>query len=80
MVVPLAEEFTLAPMRRLIMKHGDLRISEGAAEELRHAVGEYGSRVAGAAVANAKEEGRRTVLDRDVRAAKRLIEGGEGSQ
>jgi histone H3/H4 len=67
-------------MRRLIMKHGDMRISEGAAEELRQTVGEYGSRVAGAAVANAREEGRRTVLDRDVRAAKRLIEGGEGSQ
>ena len=80
MVFPLAEEFTLAPMRRLIMKHGDLRISEGAAEELRQAIGEYGSKVARAAVANAKDEGRRTVLDRDVRAAIRRIEGGEGSQ
>ena len=76
-MVLLAEEFTLAPMRRLIMKYGDLRISEGAAEELRSAVGEYGSRVAEAAVANAKGEGRRTVFDRDVRAAIKLVKGGE---
>lgn len=76
-MVLLAEEFTLAPMRRLFMKHGDLRISEGAAEELRSAVGEYGSRVAEAAVANAREEGRKTVLDRDVRAAMKLVESME---
>jgi histone H3/H4 len=72
----LTEEFTLAPMRRLLRKHGDLRVSEGAAEELRAVVGEYGSRVAEAAMANALDEGRKTVLDRDVRAAKLTVEGG----
>jgi histone H3/H4 len=72
----LAEEFTLAPMRRLLRKHGDLRVSEGAAEELRAVVGEYGSRVAEAAMANAMDEGRKTVLDRDVKAAKLTVEGG----
>lgn len=71
----MAEEFTLAPMRRLLRKHGDLRVSEGAAEELRAVVGEYGSRVAEAAMANALDEGRKTVLDRDVRAAKLTVEG-----
>jgi histone H3/H4 len=80
LVVPLAEEFTLAPMRRLIGKHGDLRISEGAAEELRRAVGDYGSKVAEGAVASALEAGRKTVLDRDVRAAMRLVDGSEGVQ
>ena len=75
----MAEEFTLAPMRRLIGKHGDLRISEGAAEELRRAVGDYGSKVAEGAVANALEAGRKTVLDRDVRTAKRLVDGSEVS-
>ena len=79
MVVPTAEEFTLAPMRRLIMKHGDLRISEGAAEELRRAIGDYGSRVAKAAVDRVLAEGRRTVLERDVRAAAEHVEGGEVS-
>ncbi len=72
----MAEDFTLAPMRRLIRKHGDLRISEGAAEELRQAVGDYGSKVAEAAVAQAVGDGRKTVLDRDVRAAVEVVEGG----
>jgi histone H3/H4 len=72
----LAEEFTLAPMRRLLRKHGDLRISEGAAEELRAVIGEYGKRVAEAAIAHAQGEGRKTVLDRDVRQARLTVEGG----
>ena len=77
-MVPLAEEFTLAPIRRLFKKRGDLRVSEGAAEELRRALGEYGSSLAEAAIANASGDGRKTVLERDVAAAKdRLISGGE---
>ncbi len=76
----MAEEFTLAPMRRLIMKHGDMRISDGAAEELRRTLGSYGSRVAKAAIAQAMGDGRKTVLGRDVRAATQLVEGGTGHQ
>ena len=72
----MAEEFTLAPMRRLLRKHGDLRISEGAAEELRAVIGEYGKRVAVAAIAHAQGEGRKTVLDRDVRQARLTVEDG----
>jgi histone H3/H4 len=72
----MAEEFTLASMRRLLRKHGDLRISDGSAEELRHAVGEYGSKVAEAAVAHALEEGRKTVLNRDIRAVIEATIGG----
>lgn len=71
----MAEEFTLAPMRRLIKKHGDLRISEEASEELRQVIGDYGSKVAAAAAAHARQEHRRTVLARDVRAAQRQVEG-----
>ena len=71
----MAEEFTFAPMRRLLRKHGDLRVSEGAAEELRAVVGEYGCRVAEAAIAHAQGEGRKTVLDRDVRKAKLTVDG-----
>ena len=74
----MAEEFTLAPIRRLFKKRGDLRVSEGAAEELRRALGEYGSSLAEAAIANASEDGRKTVLERDVVAAMdRLLSGGE---
>ncbi len=74
----MAEEFTLAPIRRLFKKRGDLRVSEGAAEELRRALGEYGSSLAEAAIANASGDGRKTVLERDVAAARdRLISRGE---
>jgi histone H3/H4 len=73
----LAEEFTLAPIRRLFKKRGDLRVSEGAAEGLRRALGEYGSSLAQAAIAIASEEGRKTVLERDVASARdRLLSGG----
>lgn len=59
-------------------RQGDLRISEGAAEELRRIAGEYGSMVAKAAVDYALGEGRKTVLDRDVRAAAESVWGGRG--
>ena len=65
----MAEEFTIAPMRRLLKKAGDLRISPDAAEELRRAVGIYGLRVAQLAVETAESEGRKTVLERDIKAA-----------
>lgn len=71
----MAEEFTLASMRRLIKKHGDLKVSEEAGEELRRVVGDYGSRIAEAAVAETLLENRRTVLARDIRAARRRVEG-----
>ncbi|MCX6649963.1 MAG: NFYB/HAP3 family transcription factor subunit [Candidatus Bathyarchaeota archaeon] len=66
----LAEEFTLAPMRRLIKKQGDVKISEEAAEEMRRAVGEAAQRLAEAAVENARKDNRKTVLERDIRAAR----------
>jgi histone H3/H4 len=66
----VAEEFTLAPMRRLIKKHGDLKVSEEAAEEMRRAVGELAQKIAEAAADNAKRDNRKTVLERDIRAAR----------
>jgi histone H3/H4 len=76
-VISLAEEFTLAPIRRLFKKRGDLRVSEGASEELRRALGEYGSSLAEAAIAIAKEDGRKTVLERDVVAARDRVHSEE---
>ena len=66
----MAAEFTLAPMRRLIKKQGDFRISEEAAEEMRRAVGELAERIAEAAAENAMKDNRKTVLERDIRAAR----------
>ena len=74
----MAEEFTLAPMRRLIKRHDDIKVSEGASEELRKVIGDYGSRIAKAAVENVHKEARKTVLARDIRTAWRQLERGEG--
>jgi len=73
----VAEEFTLAPMRRLIKKFGDVKVSEEAGEELRRAIGEYGAKIAKAAVSLSVSEGRATVLARDINVARRQIEGSE---
>ena len=65
----MSEELTIAPIRRLLKKAGDLRISPDAAEEMRRIMGAYGSRLAELAVENASMEGRKTVLERDIKAA-----------
>lgn len=65
----MSEEFTIAPIRRLLKKAGDMRISPDAAEEMRRIIGVYGSRLAELAVENASREGRKTVLERDIKAA-----------
>jgi len=71
----LAVEFTLAPMRRLLKRVRNLRVSEEASEELRRVISEFGIRLAEEAVAHAEEEGRRTVLRRDIRAAEERFLG-----
>ena len=65
----MAEEFTIAPIRRLLKKAGDLRINEDAANTLRDLIGEYGMRIAEIAVENAKKDNRKTVLERDIKKA-----------
>lgn len=56
-------------MRRLIKKFGDFRISGEAAEEMRRAVGEYSLTLAEVATESARRDNRRTILERDIRAA-----------
>ncbi len=65
----MAEEFTIAPIRRLLKKAGNLRINEDAANKLRALIGAYGQTVAELAVENAISEKRKTVLERDIKAA-----------
>lgn len=65
----LAEEFTIAPMRRLIKSVKNLRVSEDAGEELRQILGEFGLKLAEEAIHEAEKESRKTVLKKDVRAA-----------
>ena len=65
----MAEEFTVAPIRRLLKKAGNLRLNEEAANRLRDLIGSYGQSVAELAVENAISEGRKTVLERDIKMA-----------
>ncbi len=65
----MAEEFTIAPIRRLLKKAGNLRINEEAANSLRSYIGSYGQTIADLAIENAISEKRKTVLERDIRAA-----------
>ncbi len=69
----MAEEFTIAPIRRLLKKAGDLRINEDAATALRACIGEYGAEVAEKAVIYALDDGRKTVLERDIWKAAREV-------
>ena len=73
----MADDFTIAPFRRMLKKAGDLRISEEASEELRRVIGEFGTIIAEEAVRIAESESRKTVLERDIKRAmgKVLVSG-----
>lgn len=65
----MAEEFTIAPFRRLLKKAGELRINPEATNEFRRIIGKYGQLLAKYATENAVKEHRKTVLERDIKAA-----------
>ncbi|MBD3207337.1 DUF1931 family protein [Candidatus Bathyarchaeota archaeon] len=65
----MAEEFTIAPFRRLLKKEGDLRISPEAVEEMRRIMGDLCTEIARNAVEHAKNDERKTILERDIKAA-----------
>jgi histone H3/H4 len=69
----MAEEFTIAPIRRLLKKAGNLRVNEDAANSLRIFIGEYGSRIAKYAVENAIRDNRKTILERDIKKAAQMV-------
>jgi len=74
----MAEDFTIAPIRRMLKKAGDLRISEEASEELRRVVAAFGTAVAVEAVRIAESENRKTVLERDIkRSVGKVLVSGE---
>jgi len=70
----MAEEFTLASMRRLLGKQGDARISLEAAEALRVVIGEHSNRLAQAAFDNMVSDGRKTILERDISMGVKALE------
>jgi histone H3/H4 len=70
----MAEEFTLASMRRLLGKQGEIRVSVEAAEALRYILGDYGMRIAKAAYKTTVRDGRKTILERDIYVAIKNLE------
>jgi len=70
----MAEEFTLASMRRLLGKQGKVRVSLEAAEALRVSIGDYSNILARAAYENMVSDGRKTILERDISMGMKALE------
>ena len=63
----------LAPLERILKKAGAKRVSKKGAEEFSRVLEKYILEVAGEAAKLAKNAGRKTILERDVRLAKDLV-------
>ena len=66
-------ELPLAPLERLLRKSGAKRVSKDAVEEFANVIADYAYALSGEAVALAKHAGRKTIVDADVRMAKRRM-------
>jgi histone H3/H4 len=64
----------LAPFERILKKAGAKRVSYGAMAEFAKVMEERLMLIASEAVALAKHAGRKTVIDEDVRAARRRLQ------
>ena len=67
------KELPLAPLERLLRKSGARRVSKGAVKEFSHRLADYASRLSAEAATLAKHAGRKTIIDADVRMARRKI-------
>lgn len=68
--------FTLAPLRRMIKKHGARRVSDEAAKALAAFLEEEVRKLALESAKIAKHSDRTTVLRRDVKLARKVLAGG----
>ena len=67
-------EFPALPFERLLKKAGAKRVSAGAAEELAKIMEDKIAKIAEEAVLLAEHAGRKTIIDEDVRLAKKKFE------
>jgi histone H3/H4 len=67
-------EFTLEPMRTLMKKHGAKRVSDKACEALSDVLEKKTKLLLEQSDRLSKHAGRRTVLRRDVKMAKKVLE------
>lgn len=64
----------LAPLERLLRKLGAKRVSKGAVKEFSIRLTDYVSRLSAEASTLAKHAGRKTIIDEDVKMARRKIQ------
>jgi histone H3/H4 len=76
----MAEEFTIAPFRRLLKKEGDLFISSDGLEEMRRIVGNFSKKLAQEAVINTLKNERKIILEKDIKMAYTKIKKLEGEE
>ncbi len=63
----------LAPLERILRKAGAKRVSKGAVKEFSSRLSDYVMRLSAEASMLAKHAGRKTIIDADVRMARRKI-------
>jgi histone H3/H4 len=61
----------LAPLERILRKAGAKRVSKSALVEFSYVITDYASKLSSEAAVLAKHAGRKTVIDSDVRLAKK---------
>ncbi len=69
-------DLTLQPLRKLLKRAGAKRVSDKAAEELGKVLEERAKLLLLEAKRLSEHAGRRTVMKRDVRAARKILEKG----
>jgi len=63
----------LAPLERLLRKTGAKRVSKGAVREFSVVIADYAHDLSAEASTLAKHAGRKTIIDKDVRMARRRM-------
>ena len=67
------KELPLAPLERLLRKAGSKRVSKGAVKEFGMVIADYAYDLSAEAATLAKHAGRKTIIDADVRMARRRM-------
>ena len=67
------KELPLAPLERMLRKSGAYRVSKGAVKEFSNRLSDYCKRLAAEAATLAKHAGRKTIIDADVKMARRKV-------
>jgi len=65
---------TLAPVKRLLKKHGAKRVSDSAAKELAKILEDKAVSICVEAKKLAEHSGRRTVMKNDIKLARKIVE------